>query len=197
MFSSVIVLFTSILEALNKLDFDKKDKRRIGNELAQLYLFTIEILSNGKEIIKVLFDFRENNKVDTKELMKSLEKQAVRIKKAQKLLKKSQIETVLKIHLPRLEDLHIWFDYKSLRIAVLTEQLQHQKLIKSHNFGFFPILSPQFKDRIQEIYIESIKFIPPDDQSLKISSQNLNKIEELSEELREFLLTKFEVQEIL
>ncbi len=104
MFEPFAGLLVPLIEVLSK-KISKSNKRNIGKELARLYINLNEVIENGEEILRLLENALKKVKIDSRLLLKLLFAQAERIRGIRSVIEKSHIETILKIHLPRLADL--------------------------------------------------------------------------------------------
>lgn len=190
MFEPFAGLLVPIIEAFSK-KISKSNKKNIGKELARLYIDLDEIIENGEEILRLLENAIKKVKIDPSLLLKLLFAQAERIRGIRSVIEKSRIETILKIHLPRLADLQILLEKKSHRVAVFTEQLKTQNLER-----FYPItLLDPMDHRLR--WFSRTQLVPPTEEPLKKSHHDLNELKKLTNLFRKILVDKFEIDEII
>lgn len=191
MFESLIGLVGPVINAFSKIRFRKPIKRRIGKEFAKLYIGLNEIIENGTAIIKILEDAQNGVKIDVSKLMMLLFAQAERIKRIRSIVEDSQLETILKVHLPQLDDLTILLGMKGSRIAVLTKQLKVQKLNGYHPEKLVDMRGYQIR------WWSKVELVPPTEKPLNKSKIDLNELERLNILFRQFLVNRFEIDEII
>jgi transcription antitermination factor NusA-like protein len=189
MFESIIGLVGQIINAFPKIK--KPAKKRIGREFAKLYISLTEVIENGSAILKLLRNVQEDKKINTSKLMTLLFAQAERISKIRSIVDKSDLETILKIHLPQLEDLKVLLGMKGSRIAVLNKQLKYQKLTGFHQRKLIDVRAYPMR------WWSDIKIVPPTEDPLKKSQIDLNELKRLSNLFRQFLVGKFDIDEII
>jgi hypothetical protein len=190
MFEPFAGLLVPLIEVLSK-KISKSNKRNIGKELARLYINLNEVIENGEEILRLLENALKKVKIDPRLLLKLLFSQAERIRGIRSVIEKSHIETILKIHLPRLADLQILLEMKGDRVAVFTEQLKTQNLKR-----FYPITLIDPKE-YRMFWRSYIKLVPPTEEPLKKSHHDLNELKKLTNLFRKILVDKFEINEII
>jgi hypothetical protein len=118
--------------------------------------------------------------------MTFLSAQAERIRRIRSVIEKTRLETILKIHLPQLEDLQVLLDLKAQRIVMLME---HPK--QAH-----PPFAPVAPSYVMALSRKP-RLVPPTEKSLKKSHSDLNELKRLASLLRQFLVDKFEIDEII
>lgn len=199
MLESLIELLSSLIEVIPKIK--KSQKRRIGKALAKIYLGLNDIVWVGKEILLILeharLEYRLHKEAFRSEyyldkLSRLLHKQEKRIKKIRTDIEESNIETILKIHLPELKDLQVLLERKNDRIAVLTGQLRFQKL-KSRKFESIDFLDLY---NLKMSWQSELKLVLPTEASINKSHNDLSQIEDLNDKLRKFLVKEFTIDEI-
>jgi len=199
MIEPLVGLLTLLIEASSKIT--KSHKRKLGKELARLFVELKEIVRCGHHILDELEEIRPLKKTQREEgnygriLMTYLFSQAKAIERVQAIIKKSSIETILKIHLPELKDLQILLDMKSKRIALLARRLKSQKLKKFEPVTLVNPTASQYKMLLSQS--SELKFMLPTESSLRRSRQDLYKIDLLTIELRKFLEGTFDIDEIV
>ena len=189
MFESLIGLAGPLINALYRIKIKKSDKKSIGQGLAKLYVGLREIIENGEVILQLLEDGQRNVQVDISTLRSLLFAQADRIRRIRSIVEKSHLATILKIHLPQLIDLQILLEMKGDRIAVLTEQLEAQKLHRFRPVTLYDSLSHRMK--------WVTKLVPPTEEPLKKAYLDLNELKRLADLLRQFLVERFEIDEVI
>jgi len=191
MLESLVGMLGSFLDVLSKIK--KSDKKKIGKELAKLYIELAAVIENGENILQFLTKIEKKVKINTTGLLKVLSNQASRIERIKSVIKKSRIETVFKIHLPKISDLEILIEQKGLRIAIFTEQM---KELKKQRFRYF---HPEKLTYFRMFDFERIKpiLIPPKKVLIEKTHKDFNKLKRLVELFRFFIIDKFEIDEII
>lgn len=191
MFESIIGLMGPLINAFSKIGIRKPVKKRIGKEFAKLYIGLNEISENGTAILQILEDAQKGVKIDVSKLMMLLFAQAERIRRMRSIIEKSHLDTILKIHLPQLEDLKILLGMKGSRVAVLTQQLKVQKLKGFHQETLINMQAYSM------LWWSDVKLVPPTENPLKKSQRDLDELKRLNNLFRQFLINKFEIDEII
>lgn len=150
-----------------------------------------EIIENGETILRLLRNAKNGKKIDDSLLLTHLLNQATRIKRIKSLIKKSKISTIFKIHLPELKDMKILIEMKGDRIALFTEQINTQTTRRLHPV---PV---DFQTISSYMGWRGPKLVLPSETILRNTRQNLKELKELSDLLRQFLVEKFEIDEII
>jgi len=189
---SLSALAGPLVNALSSLKIRNADKRKLGHAFSQLYLVFNEIIENGDNILKELRKAKNGKEIDSRALLALLVEQSNRIKRVKILLKKANISRILKIHLPEVTDIEVLVEMKGERIALFTEQLIPQKL---HRFR--PVLLDSMMFRRGMYLRDDEMVVPPTETILRAARRNLTELNTILKQLREFLVEKFEIDEII
>lgn len=189
---SLINVLSTILNGLAALSPSKSNKRKIGKTLARLCINLDDLCRDGREILKNLEEIRTSRGVDTNYLVRLLSIQAHRIQSIKKIIKNSKISTILKIKLPRFEDLKVYVEVKGGRIALLNET----KIERSRNFRF--MRKVPFDDvKMYRLYDRWVKIIPSSRDAIAEAKRQLSEINKINKEIRGILVSSFDIDEII
>lgn len=193
MLGTLVQIVGSIIEILSKSGFEQSKRKTIGRTFAKLYMGLSEILEDGEKILQVLEN--QEKEIDTQQLINLVSLQAGRIRNMRSLIEKSNIATILGIHLPQLEDLQVLLERKGHRIAVLAEQFEQIQAMR-RGFNYIPpehLLRSYSRDR----GVTQWEIIRPTEDDLKNGYKILDELRKRTETLREFLVANFEIAEIV
>lgn len=196
MFESLVGFIGPLIEALSKLKIRKSSKKRIGKALAKLYVGLSEIIENGERILQLLEKRQKRIRVDASVLIGLLNAQAERVGAIRSIAEESRLATLLKIHLPQVADLKILLRSKDNRINIFVEEFDFKKrdYFEPVTVDFCVLGSVIDKRRY---WHNRPKLVPPNKTLLQKARRDLNKLKRLTDLLRQFLVEKFEIDEII
>jgi hypothetical protein len=193
MLGTLVQIVGSIIEILSKSGFEQSKRKTIGRTFAKLHMGLSEIIEDGEKILQVLGN--QEKEIDAQQLINLVSLQAGRIRNMRSLIEKSNIATILGIHLPQLEDLQVLLERKGHRIAVLAEQFEQIQAMR-RGFNYIPpehLLRSHSLDR----WVTQWEIIRPTEDDLKKGYKILDELRKRTETLREFLVDNFEIAEIV
>jgi len=189
--SEIITLLTCLITILDKFKGGKPLKKKIGKKLTNIYTILNEIIENGKKILKYLERTKKYTDKKTMALFDLLIEQTYRIEKVNKIIKNKDLKSVLKIHIHKISDIQILLQQKERRIAILKEQIELQKLRFFH-----PTSLNEYRTWLK-LFQRIPQIIPPTKKALIKPLNELNKVKKLNVKLRDLLVEKFDIDDII
>ena len=189
MYDTIVTGLSAILSALPTLK--SKSKNIIGRDLAKLYLQLDALYEDGKKIVNLLESINDQSEVDKSNVIDLVIMQSARIKDIKNIIKKSNFEKILKIHLLKFKDLTIYIEGKGQRIALLKDDFEKE--------GQYRFMHPESIENLYMFNIQSrwSKLIKPSSDAIQNAFKSLEELQKTTETLRIFLTEKFEVNEII
>ena len=169
------------LSAVKSLRLVRGNRGIIAKALGVLYRELSDLVVNGEKIMDMLSSHSSDRAIDWVELMHLLEDQHVIIRRINTTLGQRKVKTALSIHAPHLSPLSVLLEGKRLRIELLRQRIE-----------------PRYSEIVSPLWLErSGAPMLPDDSSIESSRLELRKIRAQAEELREFVVNNFKVDEVL
>ena len=201
MIDQFIKLLELILSTSQKLNLSIKEKASYGTKLTDLYLYMDQVIENGNGILHLL-TFGRNlpaqsghipvseakvkwfPTIYTKRFFGLLDTQRKLMKKINKLLRDKGLQKLFAIYLPKLKPLELEFGLKSAFVLELNER-SHTRFYKY-----------SLMKKIAQLFRYRVMIDAPSEEFIRRLSDNLNRLGELSEELKNFILNNFTIKDI-
>jgi len=188
MLQDIAALGTLALEALKSLRLTRRSRTIIAKALAGLHQELSTLLANGDQILRMLRRHNRGKHFDVARLAELLEEQHVVIRRINTILADRKVKTALSLHAPQLAPLSVLVHGKGLRIELLRQNFNSQG-------EDFDVIPPAYMRRYFGRSSRGAKL--PNDRSIDQARRELRKIRAQIEELRQYIVQNFELDEVL
>ena len=184
MFEQVVTVGQLLLSGLSSLPLQKNKKRVIGKKLSSLHHDLTLLSENGNTILDLFAEYNNGKAVNIDEIKFLLSEQYILIPRLLQFFENKDIQTILNIKAPEIKPLQFLLFAKGSRVKFYLDEVSEEERRKSDG------------DRIEWLH-RGAKVELPRHTSIDYSKEQLGKIVIITEQLRQFLVTQFEISEII
>lgn len=195
MFEPIASLLGALISALQSVRLSERRKRQLGKHLRRVHNDLEQLVSNGRSILNRLDRHRKNNTIDIDSLMRQLLDQQLLITRILSALRTRDCRNTLRIKVPRIGFLCVALQKKGSQITVLLDATREFDDAARLRYRSGHAYEPSAV--IGMLTWNPPKFDAPPLEAVKASRKALKKIEQLNDELREFLASSFDVEHLL
>lgn len=184
MFDQLIVAGQLLISGLSLPSLQPNTKRVIGKKFSGLHYDLILLYENGTKILDIFAKHNEGTDVNIDEIKSLLNEQYLLIPRLIKFFDKKEIKTLITIKAPEVKPIQFLLFEKGSRVKFYLDEIDEKERHHSDG-GHIEWLRPRARVDL------------PEQNSVNHSREQLEKIKELTEELRQFIIENFEVNEII
>ncbi len=184
MFDQLIVAGQLLISGLSLPSLQPNTKRSIGKKLSGLHHDLALLYENGTEILKLFTSYNQGADVNIDDIKSLLTEQSILIPRLLLFFEKKEIKTLLSIKAPEIQPIKFLIFAKGSRVKFYLDEINDHDTRRSDG------------DRIEWLRPRARVELPEQD-SIDRSNDQLERIKELTEELRQFIVNNFEVNEII
>jgi hypothetical protein len=183
MLQEVAALGALALESIKSLRLTRRNRNIIAKAVCTIYRELDALVENGDKILRMLKRHNNGHGINLRSLGHLIQEQQVIIARLNTKLKQSKVKTALSIHAPQLSPLQVLLEGKSARLAILREDVNR---VRRH----IEVAPPDWIRRFGRIKL-------PSNSAIEKSRRELKKIKAQTEELRKFIVSNFQVHEVV
>jgi len=189
MFDQFLKLIELILGKLPDLDLGHRRKREFARSLIDLHGRSLQIVTNGREILDNLDRYRDTGDVEPEHLISLIAAQEALIQQVSALLEDHKYANVLKAKLPFVLPLQTYKDKKA----------GLQKIRVYFSFHLVPnYLDCGVAEQLrQDVFEYGFEMHPPSEKLSRHNREVLADLEASSRRLGQFLDRSFDVEDLL
>ena len=184
MFNQLIVLGQLLISGLSLPSLQPNTKKTIGKKLSGLHYDLTLIYENGVNVLNIFTNHNLGKDVSIDEIKSLLIEQHLLIPRLLQFFEKKEIKTLFSIKAPEIKPIQFLLSAKGTRVRFYLDEIEEKERRLSNG------------DRIEWLSRRAIVEIPEQKQIDK-SMEKLEEIKKLTEELRQFIIKNFEVNEII
>ena len=184
MFDQLIKVGQLLVTSLSIPLLQPNKKRLIGNKLSRFHYNLSLLYENGSKILDSFTNYNKGKNIDIDEIKILLFGQNYLIPQLLSFFENDDVQTVFSIKVPEIKPLQFLLFEKGFRIKFYLGEIEENE--RRYSDG----------NRIERIrYPARVEL--PDQESVEKSKKELEKINVLTEKLRQFLVEHFEIEEII
>ncbi len=184
MFDQLIVAGQLLISGLSLPSLQPNAKRSIGKKLSGLHQDLTLLYENGAEILNIFTSHNQGADVNIDDIKSLLAEQSILIQRLLVFFEKKEFKTLLSIKAPEIKPIKFLLFSKGSRVKFYLDEINDSDTRGAGG------------DRIEWLQPHARVELPEQD-SIDRSMEQLEKIRELTEELRQFIIDNFEVDEII
>jgi len=184
MFDQLIAVGQLLVSGLPNLSLQPNKKRVVGKKFSTFYYDLTRLYENGNTILDLFTEYNNGKDINIEEIKSLLLEQHILIPRLLQFFENKDIQTVLTIKAPEIKPLQFLLSAKGSRIKFYLEEIDEKEKRRSEG------------DRIEWLRPRARVDLPKQ-SSINRSREQLDKIGTISEELRQFIIEQFEINEII
>ncbi len=187
MLPEAVSLSELALKVLSSLRITKSNREKIAKLLSSLYCDLEMLVENGDIILKSLRKHNRGQRIKLVRLIEMLKEQEVIIKRINSLLLRRDIRTVLSLRARQLRPLDVLVSDKEGIVALRLERVEpYRRSGLDFDLSFFS----RFPGRRTRLNL-------PSNTAIDRSRKNLRQIRVMLDELRSFIVSNFDIHEVM
>lgn len=184
MFDQLIAVGQLLVSGLPSLPLQPNKKRVVGKKLSTLHHDLALLCENGNTILDFFTEYNNGKDVNIDEIKSLLVEQHVIIPRLLQFFENKDIQTVLTIKAPEIKPLRFLLFAKGFRVKFYLDEIDEKEKRRSDG------------DRIEWLRPRA-RVELPEQSSINRSRVQLDEIGAINEELRQFIIEQFEINEII
>ena len=184
MFDQLIAVGQLLISGLSSLPLLPNKKRAIGRKLSTLHRDLILLYENGNTILDLFSAYNDGKDINIDEIKSLLLEQYILIPRLIHFFNNKDIQTILNIKAPEIKPLQFLLFAKGSRVKFYLDEIDEKERRRADG-NHIEWLRPQARIEL------------PEQNSINRSREQLDKIQNLTERLREFIIEHFEIDEII
>ncbi|PXF60378.1 MAG: hypothetical protein C4B58_00650 [Deltaproteobacteria bacterium] len=184
MFDQLIAVGRLLVSGLSSLPLQPNKKSAVGKKLSTLHHDLTLLCGNGNTILDLFTEYNNGKDVNIDEIKSLLLEQHVLIPCLLQFFENKDIQTVLTIKTSEIKPLQFLLFAKGSRVKFYLDEIDEKEKRRSEG------------DRIEWLRPKA-RVDLPEQNSINRSREQLDKIGAITEELRQFIIEQFEINEII
>lgn len=184
MLQETAALGSLAIEAMKSVRLTRNNRGIIAKAVGTIYRELSALVQNGDKILRMLRKHNNGKDINLDIVGQLIQEQHVIIDRINTTLRQRKVKTALSIHAPQLSPIQVLLEDKSVRLALLREEIEP---IRGRHVEIMPLAWLRRFGRAEL----------PTNASIDRSRRELRKIKSQTEELRSFIVEKFEVHEVV
>ena len=184
MYDQLIAAGRLLIAAISIPLIQPNAKRSIGKNFSGLHNDLTQLYENGTEILNIFEKYNNGDNVDIDEIKSLLVQQHFLIPKLLLFFDKKEIKTLISIKAPEIKPIRFLLFEKGFRVKFYLDEIDENEKRRSDG------------ERIDWLRGRARVDLPEQD-AIDRSRVELEKIKELTEELRQFIIINFQINEII